>query len=297
MDLRGQAVGVRGVGRSGLRVRAPASSANVGAGFDAIGIAVDLPFELASVESPGEGWLQCEATHPAAVAHCEAGGDGALWWRSPIPPGRGLGFSGAARVAGAFLAALPASVDSGGGDEAELGSARARALEVASALEGHPDNAAASAMGGLVVAAGGRVVRVDPPPGLTVVVWWPPTEVSTRRSRDQLPETVPFADAVANLARSALLVAAVATGDLTALDEATRDRLHQDRRLASLPASAAAMESLREAGAFAVWLSGSGPAVAAFTTDAEAPALAGASLPEGTVRVVPIASGGVELLG
>lgn len=285
MDLGRQAVGGRGVGRSGLKVRAPASSANLGPGFDAVGLALDLPFVLS--EGPDDGLLPCEDGHPAAVAHRAAGGGGGgLWWRSPIPPGRGLGFSGAARVAGSFLAACASGLD----EEA----ARARAFAVAAGLEGHPDNAAASALGGLVVAAGGRLVPVPLGTGIEVVVWWPATEVSTRRARAALPAEVAFADAAFGVGHAALLVAALATGDLDALVVASEDRLHQDRRLAASPDSAVALATFRDAGA-AAWLSGSGPAVAAAAVPADAAALAGLSLPPGTVRRLAVDTRGARI--
>ncbi len=212
-----------------------------------MGLALDLPFEVV-VDAPGpDGFLLAEPTHPAAVAHRAAGGTGELWWRSPIPPGRGLGFSGAAAVAGAFAAC--GDVD--------------RSFAVAAAIEGHPDNAAPSAHGGFCVAAGGAVIRLDMPAGLEVVAWWPDTTTSTKRSRSSLPETVLFADAVFNVGRAALLVAAVASGRLDALATGVEDRLHQDSRFARVPASRDCAETMRSAGALAVWLSGSGPTVVA----------------------------------
>jgi homoserine kinase len=233
-------------------VRAPGSSANLGPGFDALALALDLPFELAVDESPSDGFLPCEPRHPSTIAFAAAGGDTStsLWWRSPIPPGRGLGFSGAARVAGAFAAS---------GDREE-------AFATAVALEGHPDNAAASTFGGLVATASGRAVTVQLRNELEVVVWWPDTETSTRVARAALPDVVDRSDAVADIGHVALLVAALAAGDLDALSVAVTDRLHQSRRLEREPASRQAIDSLRRAGAIAAWLSGSGPAVAAFVT-------------------------------
>jgi len=237
-----------------VHVIAPASSANVGAGFDALGLALDLPFEVV-VDAPGpDGFLLAEPTHPAAAAHREAGGTGDLWWRSRIPPGRGLGFSGAAAVAGAFAAC--GEVD--------------RAFDAAAAVEGHPDNAAPSAYGGFCVAAGGMVIRLDMPSGLEVVAWWPETTTSTKRSRSSLPERVLFTDAVFNVGRAALFVAAVASGRLDALATGVEDRLHQDSRFAQVPASRDCAEMMRSAGALAVWLSGSGPTVVALVDEGTA---------------------------
>lgn len=244
-----------------MHVIAPASSANVGAGFDALGLAVDLPFEVVVDAPTPDGFLLAEPTHPAAVAHREAGGTGDLWWRSPIPPGRGLGFSGAAAVAGAFA---------GCGDVD-------RAYEVAAAIEGHPDNAAPSAYGGFCVAAGGVVIRLDVPAGIQIVAWWPETTTSTKRSRSSLPDKVLFADAVFNVGRAALMVAAVASGRLDALATGVEDHLHQDSRFALVPASRECADMMRSAGALAVWLSGSGPTVLALVDAGGAEAVLGAA--------------------
>jgi homoserine kinase len=266
-------------------VRAPASSANLGSGFDAIALALDLPFELA-VDEPSvpEGFLDCEPTHPAVVAFDRGGGDRSahhLAWRSPIPPGRGLGFSGAARVAGAFAAS---------GD-------RDVAATVAAELDGHADNAAASAHGGAVVTSGGRVVAIPLGAEMDVAVWWPRTETSTTAARRILPDQVPFTDAVHNVAHAALLVASLVAGDLAALDVAVDDRLHQERRLASAPASREAMAAMRDAGAIATWLSGSGPTVAAFVAPGSAEDVLRSCPPEGTGRGLVIARRGVEVAG
>ncbi len=243
-----------------MLVRAPASSANLGPGFDCLGLALDLDFELRN-DPCGDlvaRWSVVEATHPAHGAFVEAGGDPAqeLWWRSRIPPGRGLGFSGAARVAGAYLAGR---LDGLGHVVAAHG-----ARIVATRLEGHADNAAASALGGFTVAAGERAIRLDPPPGLSVVAWWPDRATSTDASRRVLPERVTLEDAAFSLARTATWVAALATGDLGALRSACEDRLHQPGRLAVRPESAAALDSLLgHSDVLAAWLSGSGPTVAA----------------------------------
>jgi homoserine kinase len=261
-------------------VRAPASSANLGPGFDALGLALDLPFELAVDESPADGFLRCEPRHPATIAFAAAGGDSgtALWWRSPIPPGRGLGFSGAARVAGAFAA----SAD------------RGETFATAVALEGHPDNAAASTYGGLVATASGRAVPVHLGVDLEVVVWWPETETSTNASRAALPEVVDRVDAVADIGHTALLVAALAAGDLGALSVAVTDRLHQTWRLSAEPASRDVIDALQAAGAVAAWLSGSGPTVAAFVTPDQADDVLAACPPDGRSRRLRIATDGVS---
>jgi homoserine kinase len=239
-------------------VSAPGSSANLGPGFDCLGLAVDLPFELTDEPSPGEHWLAAEPTHPAAVAFVHAGGDPTqpLRWRSPIPPGRGLGFSGAARVAGAYLAVR--RIGTGHAD------AVTTALSVAAELEGHADNAAASALGGFTVAAGERALSLAVPDGVELLVWWPESSTSTDASRRVLPDSVPLADTAFSIARAALWVAAIAQGELGMLREASRDHVHQPGRLAARPDSASVLEHLLgDTSVLAAWLSGSGPTVAA----------------------------------
>lgn len=254
-----------------MHVSAPASSANLGPGFDCLGLALRLPFELLDGDeldadgAPPEGFLVAEPTHPAAAAFVVAGGavDTELWWRSPIPPGRGLGFSGAARVAGAYLAHVRSRPDP---DQDAW--ARAGALRVAAMLEGHPDNAAASTYGGLTVAVGERCVAVPAPEGLfdglRLLVWSPTRSTSTDASRRVLPETVPLGDAVRSIGNAALWVAAVASGELSLLRTATEDQLHQAPRLAARPDSSAALAAfLARPEVLGAWLSGSGPSVAA----------------------------------
>lgn len=273
-------------------VTAPASSANLGPGFDCLALALDLPFHLAVGGERPDGHHPAEPGHPASVAFAEAGGDPSvpLWWRSPVPPGRGLGFSGAARVAGAYAAARLDGLDHG--------EARAGAFRVAATLEGHADNAAASAHGGLVVAAGERVIRLDLPPGLVVVAWSPSAATSTDSSRRRLPEQVALADAAFSVARAALWVAAVAVGDLAALREATEDGLHQDHRLAARPDAASVREAfLSRPQVLGAWLSGSGPTVAALVRARDAERVAG-DLPEpGAVRTLDVDPVGVRAAG
>lgn len=244
-------------------VSAPASSANLGPGFDCLALALGgLPFLVTERVPTDAGWHEAERTHPARAAFVAAGGDpeSPLWWSSRIPPGRGLGYSGAARVAGAYLAARLAPL----GDD----TARAVAASVATELEGHPDNAAASAHGGFTVSAGGDTVVLALPAGLEVLVWSPSASTSTDASRRRLPETVTLADAAFSGARAALWAAAVATGDLSVLRTACEDRLHQSVRLANRADSAAALGTLLgEPEVLAAWLSGSGPTVAALVPE------------------------------
>ncbi|MEM9711347.1 MAG: homoserine kinase [Actinomycetota bacterium] len=265
-----------------MEIVAPASSANLGPGFDALGLAVDLPFRAGFDGQPAE------ETHPAVVAFRSWGGTGPLSFRSPIPPGRGLGFSAAARVAGLGAAAVQRGAD--------LDDVRLDVFRRATELEGHPDNAAPSAFGGLTVSAGDRAIPVPLAIDVVVVAWVPAQgSTSTAKSRAALPQQVPFADAVFNIGRSALLLAALTTGDLGALRDATDDRLHQQQRLANVPASRAALEVLRPR-TLASWLSGSGPTVAALARREEVDGLDD-GLPEGRLLVLDLDHGGVRIEG
>lgn len=268
----------------------PASSANVGSGFDAVAMAIAIPFVLSDEpgNTHGDDLLAVEDTHPAMVAHRHAGGEGPLWWRSPIPPGRGLGFSGAARVAGVVLA-LAGQRGSAVGDVDHDA-----VLSAATELEGHPENVAASLKGGVVVSVGGSTIRVATSLDAELVMWWPATTTSTKASRTTLPESVPFDDAVFNVGRAALLVAAFATGRLDAVARGTEDRLHTDARLAGSPASAEAMRIASEHCPLGCWLSGSGPAVATLCRPGTGDELVSALAPSGSARIVEIdASGAV----
>lgn len=277
-----------------LCVSAPGSTANLGPGFDCLALAVDLAFSSCVCEvgeAPPTGMLRAEPTHPVTVAFLEAGGDPhtSLWWRSPIPPGGGLGFSGAARVAGAFAARR------GGGDGASV--ARQVAFTVAQQIEGHGDNAAASTYGGFVVVADSVVVPVEVPRGLSVLTWSPPASNSTVASRATLPQTVALGDAAFSTARTALWVAALSSGRTGLLGEASKDRLHQPTRLRANPAAAAVIEALADLpGVWAAWLSGSGPTVAALVDASVVTDLASIGLPEahrGSLRLLEVDRSGV----
>ncbi len=260
-----------------IRVSVPASTANLGAGFDTLGLALSMRLEvgLTQPHQPSNA-RNCDAHHPAAVAFARNGGVGTIWSHDRIPMGRGLGFSGAARVGGALLAIAQRD----GVVAANSLEARLAAFAVASELEGHPDNAAASALGGLTVAAGDRAIRVPVAVQADVVVWVPESTTSTKESRTRLNPMVSLADAVSNISRSSLFVAAMVTGDVSALAEATRDTLHQDVRLAIVPDTKHAMHAAIAAGAYASWLSGSGPTMACLVDPSRADAVMHA-LPRG----------------
>lgn len=283
--------------RRAVRARVPASSANLGPGFDALGLALDLHATVGIGPAPPEARI-ADRHHPATVAFRRAGGTGEIWVVSPIPMARGLGFSGAMRVGGTALA-LAVEHHWSAGPVPEP--ARHEIVSLAGSLEGHADNAAASTYGGVVAVAGGQVVPIRMVFDAVVVLWVPPATTSTDRSRARLPATVPFDDAVFNIGRTALLVAALATGDRRALRAATEDRLHQERRMAQVPAAADVLQAGLDAGAWCGWLSGSGPTVALLcdaqtsATVTDAVALAGSSDGDRT-RVHGIDRAGVVIL-
>ena len=248
-------------------IRVPASSANLGPGFDVLGMAIDRYIEVAFAEE-GIG----SPDHLTMRVFRQFGGTGGLRIKGTIPPARGLGFSAAARVAGLLAAAVQKG--------SSLEECRRWLFLEATQLEGHPDNVAPSVFGGITVAVEDRVERVSVGMQATVVLWIPNTPSGTKASRRKLPTTVSLADAVHNMGRTALLIAALTNGDTELLGFATEDRLHQEMRLESLPGTAAAMLAAREAGAWCSWLSGSGPTAAALCEPSQADAVA-AALPDG----------------
>jgi homoserine kinase len=281
--------------RFSVVTRVPASTANLGPGFDALGLAVTLYADIGicdpSAPPPPRRAQVVGASHPAAIAFRRGGGEGGLWVRSPIPMGRGLGFSGAMRVGG-----LVAAWAQRAGAGADLDADRAGLLQLAIELEGHGDNVAASLYGGVVATAAGRAVVVPLAIEPAVVAWVPSFSTATEKSRRALPATVPFGDAVFNIGRTALLVAALAAGDVHALRNATGDRLHQDLRMAEAEPSRQALNAGLDAGAWCGWLSGSGPTVALLCAPGDADAI-GAALPaEGAVKVLGVDLEGATLL-
>ncbi|MCE9622166.1 MAG: homoserine kinase [Actinomycetia bacterium] len=230
--------------------------------------------------------------HPATVAFRRAGGEGPVWLRSSIPIGRGMGFSGAARVGGV----VAAHAQRYGTDPDRLEQALPELLHLATELEGHADNVAASLYGGVVATAAGHAVRVPLALEPAMVLWVPSSATSTDDSRRGLPASVPFADAVHNIGRTALLVAALAAGDIGALRAATEDRIHQDLRLAHAEPSRAALLAALDAGAWAAWLSGSGPSVAVMCAVDEADAIAAALPSEGHSKLLRIDRRGALML-
>ena len=269
-----------------IAVRVPASSANLGPGFDVLGMALDLPADVGT-GAPPPGARAADEHHPATIAFRALGGTGDLWVRTSIPMSRGLGYSGAVRVGGAAVAAIQRSP----GSDTRAVIRSAAVLEVAARLEGHGDNALASQRGGVTVYDRERPVELsvgfEPAP---VVVTWSPIDVtaSTDRSRAALPAMVDRADATFNVARVAMLVAAFERGDVDLLGIAMDDRLHQSVRLGGLPGSAEALRCGVGSGAWAGWLSGSGPTVAFLCAPANSTTVAGALPDGGQVRTLRI---------
>lgn len=270
-------------------LRVPGSSANLGPGFDGLGMALSLYAEVGvvGVDDVPERGKVADEHHPATIAFRNAGGTGNVWVRSEIPMGRGLGFSGAVRVGGAVLGILR-SRGATSMDESMMQTV----IDVTAPLEGHADNVAASLFGGVIATNGHRAVRVPLADRLvdqlSVVVWIPDFTTSTSESRTKMPQSVPFGDAVFNVTHTALLVAALAAGDIGALGEAMDDRLHQGQRLANAEPSRAAMAAMVGAGAVSAWLSGSGPTVACFARSGEADRVVAALPTNGRARIVSI---------
>lgn len=273
-------------------IRVPASSANLGPGFDALGMALSLYAEAGVIDGDlPPNAHRIDQFHPASVAFRRAGGEGELWVCSPIPVGRGLGFSGAVRVAGA----VAAHAQIHGPDPDRLTSRFGELLALTTELEGHADNVAASLYGGIVATADGRAVQIPLAFDPAIVVWIPSFTTSTDESRAKIEALVPLADVVFNIGRTALLVAALAAGDIDALRSATQDRLHQERRLAVAEPSREALNAALTAGAWCAWLSGSGPTVAAMCPFDEADEIAGQMPEGGHTKVLRIDHGGAVI--
>ena len=239
-------------------VRVPASSANLGPGFDVLAAALSLHLEL-EVEETGEFFVHSdvegvpddrsnlcvrafERLHPA---------DGLTFQiRSEIPPAAGLGSSAAAIVAGLAAADHMSELD-------------APLFELAAELEGHPDNVAAALLGGFVLCPGpGELpVRFDPAPGLEGVLAIPSGEVVTAEARAALPTEIPIEDAVHNVGHAALLVLGLAKDDFSLIGHGLRDLIHQPRRRALYPRSMELVDRAEELGAVGATISGAGPTV------------------------------------
>ena len=279
-----------------VSVRVPATIANLGPGFDALGLAVSLYCHARAVAAETDsfsyngdadlfsadnlmhtGWREAHKAMglPAPSVH--------LSCQNQIPLARGLGSSSAALVAGAALA----DAVQGG----RLG--RAGVLRLCAALEGHPDNVAPAVLGGFTasVMTGSEVhnAQFDLSKSVGVLVSVPDFELKTAEARDALPELYSRADMVFNLSRSALWVAAVASENYWLLREACRDRAHQPFRAQFVPNLERTLDAALEAGALAAFLSGAGPSVGALV-NAESSAAVAAVLERFAPRVLHLTS-------
>jgi homoserine kinase len=281
-----------------VRVRVPATSANLGPGFDALGLALTLHDEVdawisesgLSIEISGEGADLAEVGEEHLVVRAMRAAFAIIGGQPPglglrcmnrIPHGRGLGSSAAAIVAGILAARALAGTPLGALPDDAL-------LRLATSLEGHPDNVAACLGGGLAIAwmtpDGPHMVGLDPLPSIMPVIFVAPAPVRTDVARGLLPDLVPHQDAAANAGRSALLVAALtqrlvvtspglvsaglASPGAGVLFDATQDRLHQAYRSAAMPETDGLVRRLRGEGIAAV-VSGAGPSVLALLADGE----------------------------
>ena len=275
-------------------VRVPASSANLGPGFDALGMALSVHLEMGPVfngEIPA-GAKMIDEYHPGHIAFRSYGGVGDVWVRSKIPMGRGLGFSGAARVAGV----VAAHAQKNGSSVEALTAARKDLLHASTQLEGHPDNVAASLVGGVTASASGEVVRLPLALDPAILAWVPETQTSTEKSRTAIATTLSLGDAVLNIGHTALLMGALASGDIEVLRIATQDRIHQDIRLANAPSSKAALEAALNTAAWCAWLSGSGPTIAVMCAKSDARQIASQLPQSGDVLELTIDQQGAVII-
>ncbi|GAB6157013.1 homoserine kinase [Desulfotomaculum varum] len=259
-----------------IRVLIPATTANMGPGFDCLGMALGLYNEVHMALSPGRLAIDVEGEGAAEIEKDERN----IVWQAAqrvfqeigqtnpglyiklinkIPTARGLG-SSAAAIVGGLVAANRLTGDT---------LSRDRLLALATELEGHPDNVAPALLGGAVVSvmAEGKVhyLKINPPEELTAVVAVPDFKLSTRAARAVLPVQVSLRDAVYNLSRTALLVGALCEKRLDLLYIASQDKLHQPYRTPLIPGLNEVIQAANQAGALSVTLSGAGPTVIALT--------------------------------
>jgi homoserine kinase len=248
-------------------VRVPATSANLGPGYDVLAAALSMHLEL-EVSEEGEFGVDAggatvpedrsnlcvrafERLHPADDLRFEI--------RSEIPVASGLGSSAAAIVAGLMAAE----------HLYELALDHDALLAHAVELEGHADNVAAALYGGFVISSrdddAPRATRFDPPEGVEAVIVVPDDQVPTEQARRAIPEEIPLADAVANVAAASLLVLGVQRSDLTLIERGLTDRVHQPRRAHLYPRSIELVDQARALGAIGATISGAGPSVLVWT--------------------------------
>jgi homoserine kinase len=288
-----------------VTVRVPATSANLGPGFDALGLALDLTGDVTVAlsghpASPAHGPAERLALAAARAVYERAGrpvsDDLHVAYRGDIPVGRGLGASAVLRV-GAVVGAntvLGSPLDS------------AQVLLLAAELEGHADNVAPAMLGGFQVCVWGESgivqVQVPLPAELRAVLFVPDLEMPTDASRRLLPDVLPRRDCVHNIGRAALLVAGLAAGRLDVLDLATQDVLHQPARSRLFPQMYEIFAAARAAGALCAYLSGGGSSIMALATANEAQigeamaARARAAGQDGRVIITRPSARGAEIL-
>ena len=308
-----------------IRVAAPATTANLGPGYDCLGMALDI-WNTVEVEPLPDGEAPSVSVSGEGAGELENGPEN-LVYRSmeflyrelgrPMPPlsvrcdneiplARGLGSSAAAIAGGLAAANALANMNEDGG-----GFAARDLLEMAATIEGHPDNVAAAVMGGLQLVVTEAqdtrentlyTVPVSVPAAIHAVLFIPETRIATADARAVLPQQLSVADAVHNMARVALLVAGMATNHPEYLSVATQDKLHQPYRQPLFPAMKLLMKAALDAGALGAFLSGSGSTVLALTQGREmtvayemAEAARQASV-EGTVKVTQPTALGAHLV-
>lgn len=276
-------------------VKVPASSANLGPGFDVLAGALSLMLTV-DVEETGSFAVETDLDVPKdksnlivkAFESLYSADDFTFRVTSDIPLTGGLGSSASAILAG--LAAADHIFEMG----IDL-------FAQATMIEGHPDNVAASLYGGFVVCAGGTVTRIEPPAGLEAIIAYPPPgpPVPTSAARAALPSEVPMGEAVASIGNASNVVLGLERGDLELLSRGLVDVLHQPRRAHLYPASAALVESAGELGAIGATISGAGPTVLIWTTwdmTGNVMDAAGQHLGEGwTLQRVPFSPYGLDV--
>ena len=300
-----------------VTVQVPATSANLGPGYDSFGLALSLHNTVTALVRPGDTEVESFGLWPGSqldliednlILRAMRAGFAALGGTQPpgiaiscrneVPQGFGLGSSAAAIVSGIVAARALA------GPDGVAALPDADVLRLATEIEGHPDNVAACLSGGLTIcwagAAGVQVAVLTPLAALTPVLCVPAKPLPTEAARKVLPAQVPHADAAANSARAALLIAAL-TGQPELLLAGTEDFLHQQYRAAAMPATAELISRLRDAGIAAV-VSGAGPAVLALTVSGQRPSAEDvariAGEPGAAWRVLPLRvdTGGARVL-
>ena len=241
-------------------VRVPASSANLGPGFDSFAVALSLELEVEVTET-GKFSVESDLALPLDRSNFVVRGferlrpadDFSFRISSSIPLSGGLGTSAASFVAGLMAADHIFELD-------------APLLELATELDNAPDNSAASIMGGFVIAVDGEAVRFEPPDGLEGVLVVPGERVETAQARAALAPDVSREDAVFNVAHASILTLGLATGDLDLVSRGLEDRLHQQARSHLYPRSMEVVAAARETGALGATVSGAGPTVLVWTS-------------------------------